>query len=298
MRCTRTRSTPGRSSCSTTPPGCSMPRSGSRRRNAPPGRRRTSTPRSASSPWNGIFYPGGPDDEHSGSPSGARPHPPGSVGAPAMRPAEPGPLRGVPARCGHGRDGPGADAPGRREDALARVARPDIFNTDQGSQSTSSSFTGKLLAAGIRISMDGRGRWLDNVFIERLWRSLKYEDVYLKGYADGREARAGIAAWIAFYNTRRPHQALGGQAPLAVWRAGTSGALGAKAVDLTLRLDNAGALPTGPQLNEQQQAPRGLILEEVGDGSESNYEPPPPWSHTWGPLQSPRRLRRCGNRPR
>src|SRR3954449_10289723 len=66
--------------------------------------------------------------------------------------------------------------------------------------------------------MDGRGRWLDNVFIERLWRSLKHEEVYLKGYADGREARAGIAAWIAFYNTRRPHQALGGQTPLAVWR--------------------------------------------------------------------------------
>ena len=84
------------------------------------------------------------------------------------------------------------------EDALARFGRPEIFNTDQGSQFTSSSFTGKLLAAGIRISMDGRGRWLDNVFIERLWRSLKYEDVYLKGYADGREARAGIAAWIAF----------------------------------------------------------------------------------------------------
>jgi putative transposase len=140
------------------------------------------------------------------------------------------------------------------EDALARFGRPETFNTDQGSQFTSSSFTGKLLAAGIRISMDGRGRWLDNVFIERLWRSLKYEDVYLKGYADGREARAGIAAWIAFYNARRPHQALGGQAPLAVWRAGTSGALGAKAVDLTLRLDNAGALPTGPQPHEQQQA--------------------------------------------
>ena len=101
--------------------------------------------------------------------------------------------------------------------------------------------------------MDGRGRWLDNVFIERLWRSLKYEDVYLKGYADGREARAGIAAWIAFYNARRPHQALGGQAPMVVWRAGTGGALGAKAVDLTLRLDNAGALPTGPQPHEQQQ---------------------------------------------
>ena len=140
------------------------------------------------------------------------------------------------------------------EDALARFGRPEIFNTDQGSQFTSSSFTGKLLAAGIRISMDGRGRWLDNVFIERLWRSLKYEDVYLKGYADGREARAGIAAWIAFYNARRPHQALGGQAPMVVWRAGTGGALGAKAVDLTLRFDNAGALPTGPQPHKQQQA--------------------------------------------
>ena len=73
--------------------------------------------------------------------------------------------------------------------------------------------------------MDGRGRWMDNVFIERLWRSLKYEDVYLKGYADGREARAGIAAWIAFYNGRRPHQALGNRTPMAVWRAGVTGAL-------------------------------------------------------------------------
>src|SRR3954469_22030888 len=87
-----------------------------------------------------------------------------------------------------------------------------------------------------------------------LWRSLKHEEVYLKGYADGREARAGIAAWIAFYNTRRPHQALGGQTPLVVWRTGTSDALGARAVDLTLRLDNAGALPTGPQPHEQRQA--------------------------------------------
>jgi putative transposase len=140
------------------------------------------------------------------------------------------------------------------EDALARFGRPEIFNTDQGSQFTSAAFTARLLAAGIRISMDGRGRWLDNVFIERLWRSLKHEEVYLKGYADGREARAGIAAWIAFYNTRRPHQALGGQTPLVVWRTGTSDALGARAVDLTLRLDNAGALPTGPQPHEQQQA--------------------------------------------
>jgi putative transposase len=80
-----------------------------------------------------------------------------------------------------------------------------------------------------------------------LWRSLKHEDVYLKGYADAREAKAGIAAWIAFYNTRRPHMALGYRTPMAVWRAGTTGALGGKAVDMTLRLDNAHALPTCPQ---------------------------------------------------
>jgi putative transposase len=86
------------------------------------------------------------------------------------------------------------------EEALARFGRPEIFNTDQGSQFTSGDFTGLLAAAGIRISMDGRGRWIDNVFIERLWRSLKYEDIYLKGYADGREAKAGIAEWLAFYN--------------------------------------------------------------------------------------------------
>jgi len=94
------------------------------------------------------------------------------------------------------------------EEALARFGRPQIFNTDQGSQFTGAAFTGALASAGILISMDGRGRWMDNVFIERLWRSLKHEDIYLKGYADGYEARAGIGAWIAFYNGRRPHQAL------------------------------------------------------------------------------------------
>ena len=106
------------------------------------------------------------------------------------------------------------------EEALSRFGRPDIFNTDQGSQFTSTAFTGTLAAAGVRISMDGLGRWMDNVFIERLWRSLKHEDIYLKGYADGREAKIGIAAWIAFYNSRRPHQALGNRTPLAVWRDG------------------------------------------------------------------------------
>jgi putative transposase len=137
------------------------------------------------------------------------------------------------------------------EEALARFGRPGIFNTDQGSQFTSVAFTGTLAAAGMRISMDGRGRWMDNVFIER--RSLKHEDIYLKGYADGREARAGIASWIAFYNTQRPHQALGGRTPMAVWREGVTGALGNTAVDMTLHLDNAGALPTCPQPPQQQQ---------------------------------------------
>jgi len=139
------------------------------------------------------------------------------------------------------------------EEALARFGKPEIFNTDQGSQFTSQAFTGALEQAGVRISMDGRGRFLDNIFIERLWRSLKHEDIYLKHYADGREARAGIASWIAFYNNQRPHQGLGYKTPMSVWRLGTIGASGAGAVDMTLRLDNAGALPTCPQPQQQQQ---------------------------------------------
>jgi putative transposase len=137
------------------------------------------------------------------------------------------------------------------EEALARFGKPDIFNTDQGSQFTSAVFTGTLAAAAIRISMDGRGRWMDNVFIERLWRSLKYEDIYLKGYADGREAKAGITQWITFYNHRRPHQALANRSPMTVWRDRGTGTLGEGAVDMTLRLDNAGALPTSPQPPQQ-----------------------------------------------
>jgi putative transposase len=136
-------------------------------------------------------------------------------------------------------------------EALARFGRPEIFNTDQGSQFTNAAFTGMLIAAGVRISMDGRGRWMDNVFIERLWRSLKYEDVYLKGYADGCEAQGGIAAWFAFYNTKRPHQGLDHRTPMAVWREGRSGALTDNAVDM---LDNARALPTCPQRHHQQQS--------------------------------------------
>ena len=133
------------------------------------------------------------------------------------------------------------------EEAIARFGRPEIFNTDQGSQFTSLAFTNTLKGANIRISMDGRGRWMDNVFIERLWRSLKYEDVYLKGYADGREAARGIAEWVAFYNERRPHQALAHRATMAVWREAVAGG---GAVDM---MDNASALPTCPQPQKQTQ---------------------------------------------
>ena len=98
----------------------------------------------------------------------------------------------------------------------------------------------------MRISMDGRGRWVDNVFIERVWRSLKYEDVYLKGYADGREAKTGISDWIAFYNERRLHQALGYRPPMAVWRdSATPKPYG--------HVDNANALTTCPQADQKQQ---------------------------------------------
>jgi putative transposase len=106
------------------------------------------------------------------------------------------------------------------DEALERHGKPEIFNTDQGAQFTSAAFTGKLEAAGIAISMDGRGRFMDNIFIERLWRSIKYEEVHLKAYADGREARAGIGSWMTFYNFRRPHQAMNNQMPMVLWRAG------------------------------------------------------------------------------
>jgi len=99
------------------------------------------------------------------------------------------------------------------EDAIAQYGRPDIFNTDQGSQFTSFAFTNTLKDAGIRISMDGRGRWMDNVFIERLWRSLKYECVFLNAFETGSEARDGIGRWIDYYNRRRPHSAFDGATP-------------------------------------------------------------------------------------
>lgn len=105
------------------------------------------------------------------------------------------------------------------QEALSRFGQPGIFNSDQGSQFTAQAFTDVLLAAGVKISMDGKGRCIDNVFVERLWRSLKYEDIYLKAYANLVEARAGIERYFHFYNTRRSHQALGHQTPAAFYAA-------------------------------------------------------------------------------
>ena len=140
------------------------------------------------------------------------------------------------------------------EEALERYDKPKIFNTDQGAQFTSAAFTDKLGAAGVAISMDGRGRFMDNIFIERLWRSIKYEEVHLKAYADGREARAGIGSWMIFYNFRRPHQAMNNQTPMAVWRAGMDKIEAAeRTVDMPLRLDNANAVPTYPQQKHNKQ---------------------------------------------
>jgi putative transposase len=115
------------------------------------------------------------------------------------------------------------------EDALRVHGRPAVFNTDQGSQFTSAAFTGVLLDAGIEISMDGRGRALDNIFVERLWRTVKYEDVYIRGYASLPELLLGLTEYFAFYNGERPHQSLGYRTPDDVYRSGDGG--GARIVD-------------------------------------------------------------------
>ena len=103
------------------------------------------------------------------------------------------------------------------EEAMRIYGSPEIFNTDQGSQFTSEAFTGRLKKEGVEISMDGKGRWADNVFVERLWRSLKYEHVYLHAYESVAEARAKIGRYFAFYNRQRPHSSLGAQTPDQVY---------------------------------------------------------------------------------
>jgi transposase InsO family protein len=115
------------------------------------------------------------------------------------------------------------------------------------------AFTGVLAASGVRISMDGKGRYLDNIFIERLWRSLKYEDIYIKAYASVLEARRGIGGWLSFYNDERLHQALGYQTPREVFQATVSCGY----------VDNASALTTSPQAHHQQQERDSIELEKA-----------------------------------
>lgn len=115
------------------------------------------------------------------------------------------------------------------EDALREYGKPEVFNSDQGAQFTSHAFTDVLKREGVAISMDGRGRALDNIFVERLWRSVKHEDVYLKGYGNMAELMVGLAQYFAFYNGERPHQSLGYQTPASVYRSGIGG--GALIVD-------------------------------------------------------------------
>jgi putative transposase len=134
-------------------------------------------------------------------------------------------------------------------DAMDRYGQPEIFNTDQGVQFTSTAFLDELESRGVRISMDGRGRFLDNIFIERLWRSLKYEEVFIKAYASVLEARRGIGGWLTFYNDERPHQALDYWTPRAVHEA-----VACEYVDNTsASLRDAPALPTYSQARHQEK---------------------------------------------
>jgi putative transposase len=134
-------------------------------------------------------------------------------------------------------------------EAMDRHGRPEIFNTDQGVQFTSAAFLDELSNQGAWISMDGKGRFLDNIFIERLWRSLKYEEVYIKAYGSVAEARQGIGAWLGFYNEKRPHQALDYRTPRAVHEA-----TACEYVDnASASLRDAPALPTYSQAHQQQK---------------------------------------------
>lgn len=138
------------------------------------------------------------------------------------------------------------------QEAMARFGQPDVFNTDQGVQFTSAAFLDEL--EGVRISMDGKGRFLDNIFIERLWRSLKYEEVFIKAYGSIAEARRGIGSWISFYNDERPHRALNYRTPSEVFAQ-------AKAYG---HMDNARGVDHMPTVEQQQQLIRITSIAEEG----------------------------------
>jgi len=136
------------------------------------------------------------------------------------------------------------------QEAMDEHGQPEIFNTDQGVQFTSADFISALESRGVRISMDGKGRYLDNIFIERLWRSLKYEEVYIKAYGSAAAARLGLGLWLTFYNDERPHQALDYRTPREVFAAGPASGY----VDNTpATLRSAPVLTTYPLASQQQQ---------------------------------------------
>ncbi len=141
------------------------------------------------------------------------------------------------------------------EEALSK-GTPQIFNTDQGSQFTSDAFTGVLVRNDIQISMDSKGRYMDNIFVERLWRSVKYEEVYLKAYQSVAEARAGIGAYLRFYNDQRPHQALGYHTPSQAFEAEH------RPVEI---MDEAGPGPPAPTEKEEKERRCSLALELVAN---------------------------------
>jgi putative transposase len=134
-------------------------------------------------------------------------------------------------------------------EAIERYGQPEIFNTDQGVQFTSAAFVDELAGRGVRISMDGKGRYLDNIFIERLWRSLKYEEVYIKAYGSVAEARRSLGAWLAFYNDERPHQSLGYRTPREAFEGVACGHVDNPSASLR----DAPALPTCPQAHHQEK---------------------------------------------
>ena len=134
-------------------------------------------------------------------------------------------------------------------EALDRHGPPEVFNTDQGAQFTSADFVGELEGRGVRVSMDGRGRYLDNIFIERLWRSLKYEEVFIKAYGSVIEARRGLGGWLAFYNGERPHQALDYRTPREIFEGIARGHVDNPFASIR----DAPALSTCPRAHHQEK---------------------------------------------
>ncbi len=137
------------------------------------------------------------------------------------------------------------------QEAMDRHGPPEIFNTDQGVQFTSADFLGELETRGVRISMDGKGRYLDNICIERLWRSLKYEEVYIKAYGSVAAARLGLGLWLTFYNRERPHQALDYRTPCEVFAAGPASGYGGQHSRLAVLAPVLTTYPLAPQQQQQ-----------------------------------------------